>query len=426
MAAAALETINSICKNKDIYLVLSEDPEVFGEYGDVFTDLKDYYNKYRSVPSIDILQKINPDVEPVDTDAETKFYVERMKSEFVEGQINNLILKTGKFIQNGHPALTVLDGLQRQVAKLARLSTIVQDINIMDIDQAEEHYAKVREIADENGGAIGIPTGFKGIDSAYTTGMAPGHLIYAMGFSGAGKTWFAALMAIRAWLHGVKPMIVSLEMTPPDMRNRIFTMAGEGMFKNTDLSRGHYAQTAMDNLRKAASDKSEFIVVGGTAGQDVTPNLVQAKIDQHHPGLIVLDYQQLMMDNEKNSSIVPRMTNLSRELKLLSVNNNIPVIVISSVTDNDQGRNRPPTIDQIAWGRAMEYSADVVFAVHRDGDGLTEVVGRKNRFGDLWDMFLRTDYNSGIFEEVFDADYSDDQEIPDSGAYEGREYSSVS
>lgn len=415
MAAAALEAINSICKNKDIYLVLSEDSEVFGEYGDVFDDLKTYYNKFRSVPSIDVLQKINPDVEPVEVEAETKFYVERMKSEYVEGQINNLILKTGKFIQNGHPALTVLDGLQKQVAKLARLSTIVQDVNIMDIDAAEEHYAQVRAIAEENGGAIGVPTGFKGIDSAYTTGMAPGHLIYAMGFSGAGKTWFAALMAIRAWLHGVKPMIVSLEMTPPDMRNRLFTMVGEGSFKNTELSRGEYSSNSMDNLRKAAADKGEFIVVGGTAGQDVTPNLVQAKIDQHHPGLIVLDYQQLMMDNEKNSSIVPRMTNLSRELKLLAVNNNIPVIVISSVTDNDQGRNKPPTIEQIAWGRAMEYSADMVFAVHKMDDNLMEVVGRKNRFGSLFDMFIKTDFNSGIFDEVFER--SDLPEPPEEEDY---------
>jgi len=402
MAAEVLNVINSICKNKDIYLVLSEDREIFGEYGDVFDEMKDYYNKYRSVPSIEVLQKINPDVEVVPVDADTKFYVERMKSEHVRGQLNNLLLKTGKFLQNDHQPLTILEGLQKQIAKLTRLSTIVQDVNIMDLDAAEERYEQVRKVAEENGGAIGIPTGFKGIDSAYTTGMAPGHLIYAMGFSGAGKTWFAALMAIRAWQHGIKPMIVSLEMTPPDMQNRILTMAGEGIFKNNELSRGEYSQAGMEKMRKEAMGKGEFIVVGGTAGQDVTPNLIQAKIDQHHPGIIVLDYQQLAMDNEKNQSIVPRMTNLSRELKLLAVNNGIPIIVISSVTDNDQGRNKPPTIEQIAWGRAMEYSADMIFAVHKMDDGLMEVVGRKNRFGDLWDMFVRTDFNSGIFEEVFE------------------------
>lgn len=407
--AEALNVINSVCKNKDIFHVLSEDKEVFGEYADVFESLRQYYNDYRSVPTIEILQKMNPDAEYTVTDGDTKFYVNRMKAEYVEGQMNNLILKTGKHLQSGQPSLVVLDGLQKQVAKLTRLSSIVTDVNITDLEYAKEHYAKVREIADENGGVVGIPTGFEAIDTAYTTGMAPGHLIYAMGFSGNGKSWFAGKMAVQGWKKGIKPMIVSMEMTPDAMRNRIYTMMGEGQFKDTELGRGYYDDDAMERFESYLKDKPEFIVVAGTAGQDITPNVIQAKIDQHHPGLIIIDYQQLMMDNEKNQAITPRMTALSRELKLLAVNNNIPVIVISSVTDNDQGRNKPPTIEQIAWGRAMEFSADMVFAVHKVADDILEIVGRKNRFGSLWDMFVRVDLNSGIFKEIFDKPGNDDQ-----------------
>lgn len=400
--AEALNVINSVCKNKDIFLILSEDQEVFGEYGDVFKYLRDYYNDYRSVPSVDIVKRDNPDFEEVTTDGDTKYYLQKMKEEYVEGQMNNLLLKTGKFLQNNEPPMRVLDGLQKQVAKLSRLSSIVQDVDIMDIEAAKEHFAKVREIADENGGVVGIQTGFEGIDTAYTTGMAPGHLIYAMGFSGNGKSWFVGELAKQAWKRSVKPMIISMEMTPEAMRNRIYALMGEGQFKDSELGRGYYDEDSMQRFEKYIADKPGFVVVAGTAGQDITPNVIQAKIDQHHPGMVVIDYQQLMMDNEKNQAITPRMTSLSRELKLLAVNNNIPVVVISSVTDNDQGRNKPPTIDQIAWGRAMEFSADMVFAVHKVADDIIEIVGRKNRFGSLWDMFLNVDLNSGIFKERFE------------------------
>jgi replicative DNA helicase len=271
----------------------------------------------------------------------------------------------------------------------------------MDLDAAIEHYDQVRKKAEENGGAVGIPTGFEGIDTAYTTGMAPGHLIYAMGFSGNAKTWLVDYLAANAWENGVKPMIVSMEMTAESMRNRLFAIMGKGIFRDSELGRGIYDDGGMDEFKKMIQGKPEFVVIGGTADQDVTPNLIQAKIDQHKPGLVVIDYQQLMMDNERNQQLTPRMTALSRELKLLAVNNNIPVLVISAVTDNDQGRNKPPTIDQLAWARAMEYSADMVFAVHKLDDNTLEVVGRKNRYGGLWDMLIEIDLDSGRFIEMF-------------------------
>jgi len=401
MASEALSVINAVCKNKDIYEILGEDSEVFGEWGDAAEVVKDYYNRHRTVPDIDTLIKLCPDVEEVPVNEPTKAYIERMKEGYVQGQINRLILMTGKNLQNGFPTMKVLEGLQQQVAKLTRQSTIVQDVNIMDFDLAEDYYKKVRERAEENGGVVGIPTGFEGIDSAYTTGMAGGHLIYAMGFSGNMKTWIAGLLAKQTWKSSRKAMIISMEMTPEAMRNRIYTMMGEGAFRDSELGRGIYDEERFESFKKYAAERPPFIVVGGTAGQDVTPNVVQAKIDQHQPDLVVIDYQQLMMDNEKNTQMTARMTALSRELKLLAVNNNIPIIVISAVTDNDQGRNKPPTIDQLAWARALEYSADMVFAVHKLDDNTLEIVGRKNRFGDLWDMLVEVDVNRGIFKEMF-------------------------
>lgn len=401
--AAALNLINSICKNGDIYVTLTEDPEIFGEYQETFEKLRDYYTKYRAVPSAEILQQMDPEFEITEAPANTEYYLSELKREYVSANLRNLLLKSGKFLQEGRSPLEITDGLQAQLAKLQRLSTTAKDLDIMDLDAAREHFELVRKQAEENGGTVGIPTGFKGIDSVYTTGMAPEHVIYAIGFSSHGKTWWASKMAEQAWRFGRKPLVISLEMSPEDMRNRIYTMIGEGTMKNSDLQRGIIDEEALSDLGRKSAGKTGFIVASGMEGHDITPNFCQAKYDQHHPDILIFDYQQLAMDNAKSPDMVTRMMNFSREMKLFAKMNKIPVIIISAVTDKESGgRQRPPDLGSLAWGRSLEYTADMVIAVHKNENGLTEFVMRKNRFGELGDMFVKTDYNSGIFEEVYD------------------------
>lgn len=402
--AEALKLINSICQDKDIYLALTEDSELFGEWADVWNDLKNHYSEYHQVPSIEILAELNPAVEKVDAPGGTPFYLNQVKKEYVESRLRNLLIGAGKYLQGGRSPLEIADGLQAELSKMQRMSSTAKDLDIMDIDLAQEFFDKTRAEAEENGGTVGIPTGFKGIDAFYTTGMAPGHVIYFIGFSSHGKTWLAAKMAEQAWQKGVKPLVVSLEMTPEDMRNRIYSFIGEGQFKNSELHKGIYDQDAMEQLGKTAAGKTPFIVASGMEGQDVTPNFCDALIERHRPGMLVFDYQQLGMDNAKSPDMVARMMNFSREMKLLAKKWKIPIIIVSAVTDKDSGgRNKPPDMGSLAWGRSLEYTADLIIAVHRHDDlNLTEAVMRKNRFGELGDMFLRTDYNSGIYEEIYD------------------------
>jgi replicative DNA helicase len=411
MVSAALKTINSICKNGDIYLALAEDPKLFGEWADVFINTRDYYTDNRSVPTVSVLKEINPDFEEVVVEGTTDFYLGELKKEYVAGKLREAVLKSGKYLQEGWSPFQITDELQKELASLQRMSTSSKDLDIMDLDLAREYLDKTRKEAEDNGGTVGIATGFKGIDAYYTTGMAPGHVIYAIGFSSHGKTWWAAKMAERAWSQGVKPLVISLEMTPEDMRNRIWTMIGEGLFKNSDLQRGIYDEVAWKDLGEKKAGKTGFVVASGMDDIDVTPNFCQAKFDQHHPGILIFDYQQLGMDNAKSSEMVPRMMNFSREMKLFAKKNNIPVIIISAVTDKSDGRNRPPDLGSLAWGRSLEYTADMIIAVHKHENGLTEFVMRKNRFGELGDMFVETDYNSGIFKEKYDS--ADDSSLPD-------------
>lgn len=404
MATKTVEVISAVVSNQDIHAILGEDAALFGAYGDVFDFLKHYYFKYKAVPAAELLTKEFRDLELVDTTAPTKFYLEGLRNDYVKSEMEDKILKAGKALQNGKTAPEILTRLQTELAKLGRFTTSARDIDITNAEMAEEHFKKLREISDEKGGTPGISTGFKSIDSAYTTGMAGGHSIVIMGYTGRGKSMWSSLLAVKAWEQGYRPMIISLEMTPEEQMERIYAMMASGLFRISDLSRGHIS---IDDFRawsgKRFAGKNSFVVVSNEGVSDVTPNVVQAKIDTHRPDIVILDYLQLMNDNGHTTAMTPRMLNLSREVKMLAVSNNIPVVSITAVTDEDgDKRDSPPILSQVAWSKGIEYDANLVIAAHRhDDSNLVELVGRKNRHGNLFGFYFDVDFDRGIWEEKF-------------------------
>jgi len=302
-------------------------------------------------------------------------------------------------------ASRVLGNMQSQLATLSRFTNNVRDVDVIDIDAAERHYQSVKERSAAMGGSPGILTGIDAIDRAYPTGMAPGHLIVAIGWPGRGKTWFTSYLACKAWEQGFKPMIVSLEMAPENMRDRIYTMLGSGLFRASDFSKG---DINLDDFKswgkKKTSGKNSFILISNEGTAEVTPATIQGKIDQHKPDLVILDYHQLFNDNKRSNSEVERNRNISRDFKLLAVSNNIPIIDITAATADDiSDQKEPPMMSQVAWSKAIEYDADMAMAIHRHANtDLVEVVSRKNRHGQDFRFFLEWDINRGIIKPIYE------------------------
>jgi replicative DNA helicase len=399
------EVISAVCQNKDIAVLLADDvDEIFVSHRDVWDGLKSYFYKFKAVPDVSILVDRFKDFEPVQANGETAYYLDKLKDEFLSAQIKNTLLKAGNNLKTDAAARVLVD-LQSQMSKLSRYTNAVRDVDITDYEAAEKHIESVRNRAAEMGGSPGIPTGFKALDMAYPTGMAPGHLIVAIGWPGRGKTWATSYLACKAWEAGFKPMIVSLEMSPENMRDRIYTMLGSGIFRASQFSRGDINLDDFNHwATKKFTDKRGFILVSNEGMGDVTPQTVQGKIDQHRPDLVILDYHQLFNDTKKSNSEVERNRNISREFKLLAVRNNIPVIDITAATMDDvSDQDNPPMLSQVAWSKAIEYDADMAFAVHRTPDtNIIEIVHRKNRHGTELDFYLDWDIDRGIVKEIYD------------------------
>ena len=399
------ELISAVCKNKDISTLLADNADdLFTSHKDIWEGLKSYYYKFRAVPEVGILQDKFKDFEPVQTKAETGYYLDKLKNEFVASKLKTIMLQAGSSLKEDAPS-RVLGVMQTQLATLSRYTNNVRDVDITDIESAERHYQSVKDRSKIMGGSPGILTGFEAIDKAYPTGMAPGHLIVAIGWPGRGKTWFTSYLACKAWEQGFKPMIVSLEMAPENMRDRIYTMLGSGLFRASDLSKGDINLDDFKSWgRKTTEGKNSFILVSNEGTAEVTPATIQGKIDQHKPDLVILDYHQLFNDNKRSNSEVERNRNISRDFKLLAVSNNIPVIDITAATADDiSDQDEPPMMSQVAWSKAIEYDADMAIAIHKHANtDLVEVVSRKNRHGHDFRFFLDWDINRGVITPIYE------------------------
>ena len=399
------ELISAVCKNKDISTILADNSDdLFVSHKDIWEGLKSYYYKFRAVPEAGILQDKFKDFEPVETKGETGYYLDKLKNEFVGNKLKTILLQAGSSLKEDAPS-RVLGTMQSQLATLSRYTNNVKDLDITDLDSAERHYESVRTRSLAMGGSPGILTGFEAIDKAYPTGMAPGHLIFAIGWPGRGKTWFTSYLACKAWEQGFKPMIVSLEMAPENMRDRIYTMLGSGLFRASDLSKG---DINIDDFKtwgkKKTEGKNSFILVSNEGAGEVTPATIQGKIDQHKPDLVILDYHQLFNDNKRSNSEVERNRNISRDFKLLAVTNGIPIIDITAATADDiSDQKQPPMMSQVAWSKAIEYDADMAIAIHKHANtDLIEVVSRKNRHGHDFRFFLDWDINRGVITPIYE------------------------
>ena len=398
--------ISAVCKNKDISTLLADNvDELFTSHRDIWEGLKSYYYKFKAVPEVGVLQDKFKDFEPdSNIKAETGYYLDTLKNEYLSARLKSIMLKGGSLLKE-EAASRVLSQMQIQLAGLSKFTNNVRDLDVIDLESAERHFQSVKERSAVMGVSPGILTGFKAIDAAYPTGMAPGHLIVAIGWPGKGKTWFTSYLACKAWEQGFKPMIVSLEMSPENMRDRIYTMLGSGLFRASDLSRGDInIDTFKDWGKTKFEGKNSFVLVSNEGTSEVTPATIQGKIDQHKPDLVILDYHQLFNDNKRSNSEVERNRNISREFKLLAVSNNIPVIDITAATADDiSDQDNPPMMSQVAWSKAIEYDADMAMAVHRyPGTNMIEIVSRKNRHGHEFDFYLDWDINKGIIKELYD------------------------
>jgi hypothetical protein len=180
---------------------------------------------------------------------------------------------------------------------------------------------------------------------------------------------------------------------------------GDGTFTNTDLVRAN--PSVVDNYEKWAEKtfegKHPIYLVTSEGLETADQNMVQAKIDQYRPDIVILDYHGLFDDASGARNETEKAKNLSKAFKRMAVKNGVPIIDVAAVTMNEGHSERPPELEEVAWSKQLAYDADLVLAIQREyNSDLFQVVSRKVRRSTQFGFFLRWNLETGKWEEEWD------------------------
>lgn len=399
--------ISALLEDKQMHVLLQANVEnLLRTHNDIWNFIRLYFENNSSVPPVSLVVEKFRDFQPVPGVGATKHHLEELQTEYLNDSLKDILRSAAGEVQSGEGP-KALEELITKTSELKKNTSAIRDIDATDLDSAVAYYENVQKMKET--GQVGIKTNLPGFDNYLPSGIMPGQLGVFLAYPGIGKSWMALYFAVQAWKQGKSPLIISLEMSETEVRNRIFAIMGEGLWSHRKLSNG---EIEIDMLKKWHENKvagrPEFHIISNDSGGEVTPSVIRGKIDQYKPDFVVVDYLQLMSPNQKADNETVRMKNLSRELKLMSIGEEVPIIAISSATPDDvKDLSSAPTLGQTAWSRQIAYDADWVMALGRaTNSDIIECVFRKNRNGFMGDFLVQVDFDKGYYRYK---DYEDNK-----------------
>ena len=390
--------MTAVLKDKQIHVLLQANVDnLLRTHSDIWNFIRLYSENNQSIPPVDLVREKFRDFEPVEGIGATKHHLEELQVEYLNDSLKDIIKNAAGEVQGGQGP-KALETLITKTSELKKNTASIRDIDATDLESAVAYYENVQK--QNELGQVGIKTNLPGFDNYLPSGIMPGQLGVFLAYPGIGKSWMALYFAVQAWKQGKSPMVISLEMSETEVRNRIFAIMGEGLWSHRKLSKG---EIEIDMLKKWHKNKvegrPEFHIISNDSCVEVTPSVIRGKIDQYRPDFVIVDYLQLMSPNQKSDNETVRMKNLSRELKLMSISEEVPIIAISSATPDDvKDLSSPPTLGQTAWSRQIAYDADWVMALGRaTNSDIIECVFRKNRNGFMGDFLVQVDFDKGYY-----------------------------
>ena len=252
---------------------------------------------------------------------------------------------------------------------------------------------KIEKASKNKGTVTGIPTGFIDLDYK-TSGFQPSDLILIAARPSMGKTAFVLNVAQHmAFKEGKTVAIFSLEMSKEQLVNRLFSL--ESKVESQALRTGNLTDEDWAKLIEGAAvvGKSNLII-------DDTPGISIAELRskcrkfklEHDLGIIIIDYLQLMSGGKHSESRQQEISEISRSLKAVARELNVPVVALSQLSRAvEQRPDHRPMLSDLRESGAIEQDADVVMFLYRDDyynkdtdkKNIAEVIIAKQRNGPI-------------------------------------------
>jgi replicative DNA helicase len=332
-----------------------------------------------------------------------------------------LIRISGEIIGDAYEDSTdVFDLLDESETKMFNITNNYLKKNYEDIGNAlAKAINRIDELRTSKEDISGVPSGFASIDRV-TYGWQPTDLIVLAARPSVGKTALALNLARNAALHPVKPTgvgVFSLEMSASQLVQRILSAESEIALEK--IARGKLEEYEYQQLHTKGIKKLEQapIFIDDTAALNIFEFRAKARrlVNKHNVGLIIIDYLQLMSGTgDRGANREQEISNISRNLKALAKELNIPIIALSQLSRAVETRkeSKMPQLSDLRESGAIEQDADMVMFIYRpeyyetfaneNGEstrGETHIKIAKHRNGSLENIKLRALLHIQKFEE---------------------------
>ncbi len=323
------------------------------------------------------------------------------------------------FNPEGRETAELLENAERQVFKIAEQRQRGQGGFSPIKSLLAEAVDKIETLFEMEGNITGASTGFTDFD-AMTSGLQSADLIIVAGRPSMGKTTIAMNMAENIAIKGDKPVAVfSMEMPGEALAMRM--MSSLGRIDQHKVRTGKLDDDEWPRLTSAINMLAETkLFIDDTPA--LTPTEVRSRarrLAREHGqlGLIVLDYLQLMQSPSSGDNRVQQISDISRGLKALAKELNVPVIALSQLNRNlEQRPNKRPVMSDLRESGAIEQDADLIVFVYRDevynedspDKGIAEIIIGKQRNGPLGTVRLTFLGQYTRFENFAGDPYSDE------------------
>ncbi|QDK43695.1 replicative DNA helicase [Bdellovibrio sp. ZAP7] len=302
-----------------------------------------------------------------------------------------------------------MDQAESEIFKLSETKQATGLVGSMEIVKAS--IQKIEELYKRKADVTGLPSGFTELDKM-TSGLHPGEMTIIAARPSMGKTAFSLNVAQHIALRAKKVIAYfSLEMGKEAMMMRM--LSSEARVNMNEIRNGKIQDSAWPKLINAASALSEAgIFIDDTPGMSPFEIRSRARRLKAEHGLdcIMIDYLQLMSMKQKFSSREQEVAEISKSLKAIAKELQVPIIALAQLNRGVEGRaDRRPMLSDLRESGSIEQDADVIMMLYRDDyydkedpekAGHAEVIVGKQRNGATGTVKLRFDAKHSRFKDA--------------------------
>ena len=314
-----------------------------------------------------------------------------------------------------------IDETEQRILSISDEKTEKSFTHIGDI--AQDALQLVERLYDKKKSVTGVSSGFSKLDDI-TAGFQKASLFILAARPGVGKTALALTFAQNVALREELAVgIFSLEMSKEELFMRM--LSSEARVSNSKLKTGKFPESDFPKIVEAASRLTDApIYIDDTGGLTITELKAKARrlAREKKLGLIIVDYLQLMRSPTYKYSREQEIADISRSLKGLAKELNIPIIALSQLNRSVEGRDETrPRIADLRESGAIEQDADIIAFIYRDemynpdtkDKGIAEIILGKHRAGPTGTVRVAFSGEYTRFDQLDESGITDEFEASD-------------